>query len=159
MPTLEENADLLDFTPECAHLLLREVYGYLPHHNDGLHLDGRVADTAIWKRCWRLLVAQSAIWYATSTGVVGYRFMAILAVEWQGLFDQSCNSERHLVFAHVILTKTLDVCRAREIRARITRKMDLLERSVHTGLVGYAKAEGAAREGRAASGGKRRMRR
>ena len=30
-----------------------------------------------------------------------------------------------LVFAHVVLTKTLGVCRDREIRDKITRRMDL----------------------------------
>ena len=40
--------------------------------------------------------------------------------------------------------------RAREIRARITRRMDLWERGQHAGLVGDAEAEGAAHEGRAA---------
>ena len=47
VPPLEENADLPDFTPERAHLLLQGVYGDYPHHNNGLHLDGRVADDAI----------------------------------------------------------------------------------------------------------------
>ena len=42
---------------------------------------------------------------------------------------------------------------AREIRARITRRMDLWERGLHTGPVGDAESEGDAREGRAASGG------
>ena len=49
--------------------------------------------------------------------------------------------------------KTLGIRRAKEIRAQITRQMDLWERGIHTGLVGDAKAEGAAKEGRAASGG------
>ena len=75
--------------------------------------------------------------------------MAILAAEWRGVISRSWNSERPLVFAHVVLTKTLGVRRAQEIRARITRRMDLWERGQHTGLVGYADAEGAAREGRA----------
>ena len=60
------------------------------------------------------------------------------------------NSERNLVFAHVVLTKTLGVRRAREIRARITRRMDLWDRGPYAGLVGDAKAEGADCEGRAA---------
>ena len=63
------------------------------------------------------------------------------------------NSERPLVFSRIVLTKTLGVCRAREIQARITRRMDLWERGQHAGLVGGAEAEGASREGRAASGG------
>ena len=48
----------------------------------------------------------------------------------------------------------LGVCRAREIRARIVRRMDLWERDIHTGLVRYAEAGGAAMEGRSTSGGK-----
>ena len=80
VPPPEENADLPDFTLEHAHLLLQEVYGDYPHHNDGLHLDGGVADDAIWQRCWRRLAVQSASWYATPYGAVGRRFTAILAV-------------------------------------------------------------------------------
>ena len=48
----------------------------------------------------------------------------------------------------------MGVRRGQEIRARITRRMDLWERGHHAGLVGDAKAEGAAREVRAAFSGK-----
>ena len=64
--------------------------------------------------------------------------MAILSVEWQGLIDWSWKSERPLVFAHVVLTKTLGVRRACEIRAQITGRMDLWERGLHVGMVGDA---------------------
>ena len=40
------------------------------------------------------------------------------------VISQSWNSERPLIFAHVVLTKTLGVRRVQEIRARITRRMD-----------------------------------
>ena len=80
--------------------------------------------------------------------------MAILVMEWQGVIDQSWNSKRPLVFAHVVLTKTLGVCRARETRAHITRQMYLWERGIYAGLVRYYEAEGDAREGRAVSSGK-----
>ena len=43
----------------------------------------------------------------------------------------------------------MSVCWSQEILARITRRMDLWERGHHAGLVGDAKAEGAASEGRA----------
>ena len=49
-PPPEENTDLPEFTLERAHLLLQEVYRDFPHHNDGLHLDGGVADDAT--RAW-----------------------------------------------------------------------------------------------------------
>ena len=80
-PPPEKNADLLDFNLERAHLLLREVYGDSPHQNDGSHLDGGVADDAIWQRRWRRLAAQSASSYAKPTEAVGHCFTAILAVE------------------------------------------------------------------------------
>ena len=81
---------------------------------------------------------------------MGCRFTEILAAEWRGVISRSWSSERPLVFAHVVLTKTLGVCRAPEIRVRITSRMDLWERGQHAGLVGDAEAEGTAREGRAA---------
>ena len=121
----EENTYLSGFTPERVHLLLQGAYGEFLHQNDRSHLDGGIKDDAAWQRCWRRLAAQSSRWYATPSGVVGRRFTAILAAEWQGVISRSLNSEIPLVFAHVFLTKTLGVRRAREIRARITRCMDL----------------------------------
>ena len=140
----EENTDLPGFHPERAHPLLQGVYGDFPHHHYGLHLDGGIADNAAWQRRWLRLAAQSASWYTTPSGAVGRRFTAILATEWRGVISRSWNSERPLVFAHVVLMKTLGVRRDREIRARITRRMDLMERGQHAGLVGDAKKEGAA---------------
>ena len=63
----------------------------------------------------------------------------------------SWNSKRPLIFIHIVLTNTLGVRRAKDIRARTTRQMDLSEGGLHAGLVGDAEAKGAAREGRAAS--------
>ena len=105
--------------------MLQEVYGDFPHQNDGSHLDGGVVDDALWQRRWLSLSAQLASWYTTPTGAVGHRFMAILALEWQGVIDRSRDSKRPLFFAHVVIKKTLGVCRSREIRALITRWMDL----------------------------------
>ena len=150
----EDNADLPGFTPEHAHLLLQGVYGDFPHHNDGLHLDGGIADDAAWHHNWRRLAAQSASWYATPSGVVGAPLHGNPGSGMAGVISRSWNSERPLVFAHVVLTKMLGVRWAREIKARITRRMELWGRGQHAGLVGDAEAEGAAREGRAAFSGK-----
>ena len=134
-------------------MLLQGVYGDYLHYNDGSHLDGGVADDAIWQRRWHQLAAQSAIWYTTPSGAVGHRFAAILTAEWRGVLGRSWNSEIPLVFSHVVLTKTSSVHRSKEIRARITRRMDLWEKDIHAGLMGHSEAEGAAREVRVSSGG------
>ena len=112
-PPQEKNADLPDFTPESVQLLLWGVYGDQPHHNNGSHLDQRVAENGIFKCCWRQLAAQSSSWYATPFGAVGCRFTSILAAEWQGVIRGTWNSERPLVFVHVVLKKTLGIRRSR----------------------------------------------
>ena len=51
------------------------------------------------------------------------------------MLDRKWNSERPLVFAHVVLTKTKIDRKAREILARINCQLDLCERGIHAGLV------------------------
>ena len=77
---------------------------------------------------------------------MGCRFTAVLDVEWRGVLERKWNSDRPLVFSHVVLTKTLVDHKAREIWARIDCQQDLWDRGIHAGLVGGALVEGRARE-------------
>ena len=74
--------------------------------------------------------------------------MKILTAECQGVLYSIWNSNRPPVFSHIVLTKTLGVRRAREIREQIARCMDLWKRGLHAGLAGDTEVEGADREGR-----------
>ena len=119
-------------------MLLQGVYGDLLHHNYGSHLDGGVAEDAVWKHRWHQLAMQSSRWYDMCYVAVGRQFTSILATEWQVVQNRSWNYERFLVFAHVVITKTLVVRRARKIRVMISRRVDLWDRGIHMGLVwGY----------------------
>ena len=115
MISQEEGTDLPDFTLERVNLLLQGVYGDFLHQNNGLHLDGGVLYDDVWQCFWRRLAAQLTGWYATPAGAVGRRFMAILAAEWRGVLRRTWNSERPRIFPHVVLTKTLGICRDIEI--------------------------------------------
>ena len=106
-------------------MLLQEVYGDFPHHNNGLHLERVILDDAVWKCRWQRLAAQSESWYDTPSIALGRRFMAILAAEWRGVLGRSWNSNIPLVFAQIVLTKTLGIHRAQEIQAQITQCLDL----------------------------------
>ena len=86
--------------------------------------------------------------YSIPHDKVGLRFTAVLAAEWRGVINHKCNSERPLVFAHVVLTRTLGACKARDIQARIDCRLDLWKRGVYAVLVGSALAECRDREGR-----------
>ena len=52
------------------------------------------------------------------------------------MLGRTWNSERPRIFSPIVLTKTLGVCRDIDIRARTTRRMELWERGLHTGLIG-----------------------
>ena len=89
----------------------------------------------------------SAICHSAPPGKVGRRFTAVMDAEWQGMLNWKWNSKRPLIFAHVVLTKTLGTRKARDIRANIDRRLDLWNRWIHTSLVGYELSEGRSREG------------
>ena len=75
---------------------------------------------------------------------MGRQFTEVLTAEYQGLLDWKWNSERPLVFVHVVLTKKLGAHKVREIWVRIDCGLDLWERGIQAGLVGDALAEGRA---------------
>ena len=60
------------------------------------------------------------------------------------MINRKWNSERTLVVAHVVLTRTLSACKAREIRARINRRLYHWEIDIYVGLVWDALEEGRA---------------
>ena len=70
-----------------------------------------------------------------------------------GVLNRSWNYERQLVFSRAVIKKTLGICRSREIRDRVTRRMDVCDRGTHVGLMGGVDAEGPDREDMAASEG------
>ena len=45
------------------------------------------------------------------------------------------------------MTKNLGACKTREIRTRINHRLDIWERGINAGLVGYVLAKGTAKEG------------
>ena len=127
--------------------MLQEVFGYSPHHNNKMHLAGEVPEEALWKSCWMKLDTQSDSWYSTPPGKAGCQFTAVLAEERRGVLDRKWDSERPLVFSHVVLTSTLRERKAREIRLIINHWLDLWEKGMHTGLVRDALVEGRSKEG------------
>ena len=63
------------------------------------------------------------------------------------MLDKKWNSEILLVFAHMVLAKTLGACNTREIQSNIDHYLDLWERGIHAGLVDGVLSEVRAREG------------
>ena len=122
-PWMEEGTDLPRFALSRDHQFIVEVYSDNLHHNYGTHLDGGIAYCAIYKRLWRRLATQLSRWYAMPTRTTGQRFMDIMVVNWQGIFNCKYNSKKYLIFYHVILTTTMVMHRVREIQKQIRRRL------------------------------------
>ena len=121
----EEVADLQGFVLAQEHQFLVEVYGDHLHHNDVTHLDEVVDEDAMCQWHWRTMATQLAIWYTTLPRAIVRRLTLCLVEEWKGDCKMRCNSERPLVFVHIIFTKNPGMRQAKEIRARIYRRLDL----------------------------------
>ena len=128
--------------------VLVEVHGNQPHHKNGTHLKGGIANSVFVHNCWHWLVKTLSIWYNTSLSAVRCHFMAILEEEWLGVINWRWNSNRPLIFDHIVFSKTIGVCRAQEICMQIRRRMDLWEGGIHMGMEIYTEVERMDRERR-----------
>ena len=128
-------ADLPTYILTEADKLLDSIYGDHVHDNDGTHLDGGIATDRLWQRRWTRMRQLSTTRYIVPKGAVGRRFLTILVDEFRGVRDRQWNSERPLIFATVVLQKTPGVRRAKDIRLRMTKRMDRWDQGCHTALV------------------------
>ena len=131
----EAGADLPGYEPTPADLLLDSIFGDHVHPNDGSQLDGGFSDDQKWQSRWRRMVQLSPTRYSVPKGKVGRRFLVILRLEFLGVRERKWNSERPLVFVATILQKTPGVRRAKDIRRRLARRMDLWDQGVHSALI------------------------
>eukprot|EP00957_Ditylum_brightwellii_P023109 1743243-Ditylum_brightwellii.AAC.1 len=147
-PQAEEGTDLPGFADAPADVKLWQVFGDTIHHNDGTHMDGGVPNDVTWQRRWRKIISRPTNWYNVPSGPVGRRFATILTVEFAGVRDQHWNSEQVIVFIAVVLQTTPDTRWSRDIRAQISRCMDLWEEGLHARLVDDMVASAMELEGR-----------
>ena len=143
----DPGADIPGWMPVHVNHLLEAVYGDWPHHNDGRHLTGRVEGDAAWQRRWRRIVDLSTTHYSAPKGKVGRRFISTLAKEFRGVQARTWNSERPLVFVAVVLQTTPGVKRARDIRKRLTHRMDLWDEGKFIALIDDTETEVQSRHG------------
>ena len=126
-PYLTENADLPDHILTPVDKLLDEVYGDHIHQNDGRHLDGGVQDDGFWQNCWKVLVPLPSSKYDVPRGPIGRRFIDTLEKELRGIMSGSWNSERFLVFQMTVLQKAHGIIRARDIKTKLSQRLDAWE--------------------------------
>ena len=114
-PEVEEGAPGLTY----GERKLQEVYGDHLHQDDGTHLDGGIRDDGEWQKRWRQIVGLPPQRYNVPNGMVGRLFVKELAAELSGVTGRRWNSERFIVFQAVILQRSGEVKKAKDIRERI----------------------------------------
>ena len=131
----DDGADLPTYTRTESDTLLDSVYGDHAHSNDGRHLDGGVEDDEQWQQRWIRVAQHTPNRYTVPRGKVGRRFLIILTEELRGVRDRKWNAERPLTFLATVLERGDDVSRARDIRSRLTQRMNLWETGHHVPLI------------------------
>jgi hypothetical protein len=123
-----DSSDLPGYTLTEVDKIFDEVFGDHIHQKPGLHLDGGITDDATWQSYWRQLIEYPPSFYDTPNGALGKRIVEKIAEQLEGIMKRKWNAERLIVFQQVILQRGHGVNRARDIRRRITQKLDLWEK-------------------------------
>ena len=90
--------------------------------------------------------------YTAPSGAVGRRFIKMLAAELKGVRETRWNSDRPMVFIGEVLVNTSGILKAKAVRARTTRRLDLWEQGMFMGMVEDTEVEGRLRSGKAPAG-------
>ena len=115
--------------------LMYKVYGDYVHQDDGTQLDGGIQDDNTWQTYWRRLVAFPVQSYQVPNGSVGRRFVSTLAEIMKGIKARKSNSEKLIVFILVVLQRDRDIKTTRDIRKRLTNRMDAWKDNKYEALV------------------------
>ena len=126
-----------------ANTKIKAVYGDIIRQNDGTDIDGGVSDDQEWQSRWRKIIGLPTQHYTVPKGHIGRLFIQKLADEMNGIISRKWNAEKMIVFITVILQRSRDIKKSRDIRRRIERRLTewsqglfdmLLEDTVRTNL-------------------------
>lgn len=123
IPIPQGDTPVEDLPPEGVIEKLTRVYGDCVHQNDGTHLDGGIRDDAVWQERWRKVVGLPPQRYNAPNEKVGRLFVKTLAEELEGVTTRRWNSERFIVFQAVILQRSGEVKKSKDIWRRIETRL------------------------------------
>ena len=121
----EKEGDLLGQMLYSADRRLQTVYGDTIHRNDGRHLHGGVDNNHVMMALYDRVVSHPHPMYSPPKGKMGNLFLRQFATELRKVRSRETNSEQALIFPACILRKEAGVHRAKQIRKRIQKRLDL----------------------------------
>ncbi len=104
---------------------LQAVYGKTIHQNDGRHLDGSIANDAVWQARYDSVVANPHQLYLPPQGKIGAEVVSLVASELRGVHERKWNSKRPLILMACILRRKHGCVKAKEIKKCIATRLDL----------------------------------
>ena len=121
----ERDLDLMRQEEHEADNRLIGVYDDTIHRNDGRHLRGGIADDAAMQMLYDKVVSYPHPLYSPPKGKIGNDFLALFFRELRMVREWDSNSERAMMFPACILRREANIVKAKEIRRRIKRRMEL----------------------------------
>ena len=118
-----------------ANEMIFGVYQDSVLQNPGIHLDDGIEEDGNWQRIWGKLICLLNQCYDVPSGRIRNRFIETLGVELDGIGYRLWDTERVIVFLTVIFQPVRLVSSERNIRDRITSRLDLWNRDAYNELV------------------------
>jgi hypothetical protein len=78
----------------------------------------------MWQDYWRRLIVFPSQTFDAPSGAIGRRFIEILADMLPGIQARKMNADRFNVFQIVVLQRSREVKKAKDVRKRLTWRMD-----------------------------------
>ena len=95
----------------------------------------------MWQERWRRMVQIDQRHYSLPKGRIGQQFLTALTAEFRGVRERRWNSERVIVFLVTVLRRTPTVSRARDIKARLSQRLQLWADGCYSALVDNTESE------------------
>jgi hypothetical protein len=120
----QEIGDLPDMKLSDADKLMDKVYEDYVNLNPRTHLRRDIPYNEMWQDYWWWVIVLPSQTYDAPSGAVGRHFNEMLTDLLVGIKAQKWNAERFIVFQIIILQRSQEVKKAKDVRRQLTWRME-----------------------------------
>ena len=106
--------------------------------NDGTHINSTIQDDRVWQNYWKEIVNLPNRKYNLPKNSTEKKFVHLLTTEINNIVQRKSNSEKVIVFMSVILQKSKDIKKSKDMKALLERRMTLLQKEESDTVVNLA---------------------
>ena len=117
---------------------IAQIYGESIMCNDGTHITSHIQDDRVWQEYWKEVVNLPNRKYTLPKNNTGKKFIDLLTTEINSVIQRNSNSEKVIVFMSVILQKSRDIKKSKDVKSLLERRMALWQNKEYDTVVKLA---------------------